>query len=436
MKTELYFYDIYPKVLPGDRETTVHIRSLSPHTDFTAKRYIIRVFPMTFDVYSGSKPPVFETAVEPVDGVLTFSHAFPGEQEHSVRVYAESNPEKPVVKLSLYSLAPDLMERRPFMGDLHVHSCCSDGKEAPEFVAAIYREHGFDFMAVTDHLRRNPSLRAVEKFAPLDLDFRIYPGEEVHTPGNHVHFINFGGDYSVNDIARVLDDGDFNWDYPVREEWLAQVKAVEAALPRLPEGVDPFVHASSLVLLQKIREANGLSIFCHPHWVADVYNVTDAFTRFYLENGFADAFELIGGQTNFENMMQVAIYHDLIAKGCKIPAVSCSDSHGTVNSICFDQMKTLVFARENSRDALVSAVREGYCAALDDKGEQDVQMYAQYRLVSYGLFLYHNYFPLHDALCVEEGRLMRSYLAGDGDAQERLRALKGQTVRMMEKYFA
>lgn len=433
MKNELYFYDIFPKVIPSGADVPIHIRSLSPHTAFTQEEYTLRVYPMTFDIYSASKPPVYETTLRPQNGELCFTHAFPGEQEHSVRIYDREG--RCLVKLAVYSLLPDLMERRPFMGDFHVHSCCSDGKEAPEFVAAIYREHGFDFMAVTDHLRRKPSLRAVEFYRPLELDFQIYPGEEVHTFGNNVHIINFAGDFSINEEARQIDDYNFNWDYPAREEWDAKVRARAAGMAGLPEGVDPYIHASCLTVLERIRDAHGLGIFCHPHWIADVYNVSDAFTRFYLENGFADAFELIGGQTGLENQMQIAMYQEMISKGARIPVVSSSDSHGTVNSICFDQMKTMVFARENTREELISAVKEGYTAALDDKGPEDVQMYSSYRMVSYGLFLYHNYFPLHNELCREEGRLMRAWLGGDASAADRLKSLKGEVPRMMEKYF-
>lgn len=436
MKNELYFYDIYPKVLPSEQETEVHIRSLSPHTAFTAERYQIRIYPMTWDVYSKTKPPVFETEVTPENGTLSFRHRFPGEQEHSVRIYRADAPEECITKLSVYSLAADLMERRPYMGDLHVHSCMSDGKEAPEFVGAIYREYGYDFIAITDHLRRKPSLRAIEQYRALDLDYQLYPGEEIHTYGNHVHIINFGGDFSVNELARQIDDNHFDWEYPPRPEWEAEVKALQATLTELPEGVDPFIHASCLLAFQKIREAGGLSIFCHPHWIADVYNVSDKLTRFYLENHFADAFELIGGQSNLENSMQVAFYQDVLSRGHAVPVVGNSDSHGTVNNICFNQMKTMVFAKGNSRDTIVDAIRNQYSVALDDKGAEDVQMYSSYRLVSYAIFLYHNYFPLHNALCAEEGRLMRSYLAGDAEAEARLRALKGQTVRLMEKYFA
>ena len=48
---------------------------------------------------------------------------------------------------------------------------------------------------------------------------------------------------------------------PPRKEWEEQARALAAELKDLPEGVDPFVHASCLLALKRIREAGGLGIF-------------------------------------------------------------------------------------------------------------------------------------------------------------------------------
>lgn len=74
-----------------------------------------------------------------------------------------------------------------------------------------------------------------------------------------------------------------------------------------------------------------MAIFCHPFWIDNVYNVPVALLQLYLEQGFADAFELVGGLTNHENTLQVAFYRDMLTQGCRIPTVGNSDSHGTVD---------------------------------------------------------------------------------------------------------
>jgi hypothetical protein len=56
------------------------------------------------------------------------------------------------------------------------------------------------------------------------------------------------------------------------------------------------------------------------------------------------------------------------------------------------------------------------------------------------MFLLVEYFPVHDELCHEEGRLMKEY-ANSSDAEtsknakSRLAALKGQTQKLLDKYW-
>jgi hypothetical protein len=42
---------------------------------------------------------------------------------------------------------------RFFKGNLHTHSTVSDGSLPPEDVISLYRQHGYDFLAITDHFR-------------------------------------------------------------------------------------------------------------------------------------------------------------------------------------------------------------------------------------------------------------------------------------------
>ena len=134
-------------------------------------------------------------------GCLSFEHTFTGEQEHSIRLH-RGEETAPFLRTSVYSLEEDLFRRRPYLGDFHLHSCYSDGVETPEFVAAMYRQEGYDFMCLTDHGRMDSSRRAISFYEGLPLDFKIHPGEEVHSPGNPVHILNFGGDFSVDVYKR------------------------------------------------------------------------------------------------------------------------------------------------------------------------------------------------------------------------------------------
>ena len=432
MKNELLFYDIYPKVVPEGVPVRITIAPRTAHCRFAAQAYRVRAIPMTMEMKGGASAAAQEAVLTPQDGRLVLHMAFGGEQEHSIRVYDETG-ESCLCKLAIYSLRPDLLAAQPLLGDFHVHTTHSDGLESPDFVAAMYRQAGFDFISITDHSRYFPSLEAIERYRGIPMDFVLYPGEEVHTPGNYVHIINFAADYSVNDLSK---EGPGK---PARPEWMQEVERLAVLLRDVPQGVDAFVAASCVLAMQKIREGGGMPIFVHPHWISDVYNVPDALSRYILENGYADCFELIGGQSNHENNMQTALWHDL-SRHVDIPVVGSSDSHGTAdygaaNCGLYDVAKTLVFAKSNSRDDIIAAVKAGFSVAMDDKGPDDVQIYGSYRMVSYAAFLVHHWLPLQRELCFEEGRLMRQFIAGDTDAARQLAGLKGRTAALRQKLF-
>ncbi|MEG2596986.1 MAG: hypothetical protein RR977_01060, partial [Oscillospiraceae bacterium] len=88
------------------------------------------------------------------------------------------------------------------------------------------------------------------------------------------------------------------------------------------------------------------------------------------------------------------------------------------------------------RDDIINAVKGQYSVPVEEYAGEPAHLYGSYRMVSYGIFLYHHYFPLHDELCAEEGLLMRKYINHENAAKENLERLKGQTTALMEKYFS
>jgi hypothetical protein len=424
MNIELANYDIQPRIVPSGRPMEITIRSLGAHAAFEEGcAYIVQFMPMTESLEQ--QPDVYESAdVAARGGALRFTHAFPGEQEHYVRIFRAGDPPERVANLSVYSLLPDLFRLRPYRGDFHVHTCRSDGKEAPAVVAANYRKAGFDFLAITDHSQWLPSEEALSAWQGRPVDLRLFHGEEVHAPGNHIHIVNFGGGISANAAAYEDDD-----------RYGREVAQIQSALGALPAGVDAFEYASCLWSAAKIREGGGMAIFAHPHWIADVYHVRDAMTRHIFETMPFDAFELLGGQTVHENNMQLAIYHDARARGLDIPIVGSSDSHGTVGGHWFNWISSVVFAESCERDAVIRAVKGGCSAALEHYPNESPRAHGSYRMVSYARFLLANYFPLHDELCFEEGRAMKDLICGDESAMEILKVLQGRTGRFMERCF-
>lgn len=58
-----------------------------------------------------------------------------------------------------------------YKGNTHTHSLWSDGDGAPELAVAWYKEHGYDFLSMTDH---NILMRG-EKWFPVEADGRLTP---------------------------------------------------------------------------------------------------------------------------------------------------------------------------------------------------------------------------------------------------------------------
>ena len=65
---------------------------------------------------------------------------------------------------------------RWYKGNLHTHTTISDGDSSPESVIRWYKDHGYDFLAITDH----DVLVATDEYKALcDENFILIPGMEV-----------------------------------------------------------------------------------------------------------------------------------------------------------------------------------------------------------------------------------------------------------------
>ena len=427
MKTELAYYEIFPKIVRAGVKTEITIRPLGRHAEFKSDtEYLVMYLPMC-ETRESLDVDYDSIVVKPSNGSLKFEYAFPGEQAHIIRVFKmpikDRDRERPVGNFMVYSLYPDLYELRPYKGDFHLHSFHSDGREAPEIVAANYRKNGFDFIAVTDHHLWYPSEEAIRAYQGIPIDLKLFNGEEVHPYKNHVHMVNFGGRFSINELFEKDPD-----------RYYREVREIMEQI-EVPEGVNAYQYASCVWCFERIREAGGLGIFCHPHWIANVYHIAEKFIDYLFETKPFDAFELLGGHEVHSNNMQTAYYNEARAKGLEIPIVGASDSHGTVNGNWSNWMYTIVFSKDLELESIIHAVKSLNSVAVEHYPGEAFRIYGPFRLVKYADFLLNEYFPLHDELCFEEGRLMKDYICGHSNAVELLRLMQGRTGRLLEKCF-
>ncbi|MDO8685901.1 MAG: hypothetical protein Q7J78_04430, partial [Clostridiales bacterium] len=257
-KAKAACYSVFPKVVQAESTVRIRIKPLQKNCRFsTERRYEVIHIPMEYIGAPCSSPGVLN--IQLVDGTLQVTCLFREEQEHQLVLQEINGDErKDIGSFHIYSVERDLFERRPYKGDLHMHSFHSDGKESPANITASCRKIGLDFMAVTDHGKYMPSIEAQEAFQSVETGLLIFRGEEVHPPENPVHMINFGGSFSVNELFHT-------------DTYHEDLIKMDEESEEMPSNINRYQYNSCVWCFNKIREGGGLGIFCHPHWVCRNY---------------------------------------------------------------------------------------------------------------------------------------------------------------------
>jgi len=449
MDKNLLKYRISPRVVQANQMQKIEVEGLDDssrfYDDVDYKVQIVSVDGWSFkensELRDSDRDCRSELVCRPVDGVLSIEFFFTGETRWKIlitRDEAKNHTPERYIKYSpwllgrlsetfsfeIYSLEADLYEKRPFRGDLHIHTYESDGSESPEMVAAQYRKFGYDFIAITDHYTLAPSLRAIGNFAQLDTTFRIFPGEEIHPVRGYIfHMVNFNPSSSVNAIAQN------------------DVEAVKAEVEEIAKGlsVENAENRKELAwfiwICDAIRKSGGIAIYPHPYWVlADAMNVHSWVSEEILKRKICDVFEVIGGTEKKYNRMQVQLYYDMLSKGVRLPIVASSDSHCSLDHgiAHFDQAWTMVFSEDTDR--IPENILAGNSVAVDNFEVDDKNVYGDLRLVKYAWFLLENYYETHDALCNASGQAILRYVQGD-ETQKTLIAMLEQELQKFNTVF-
>jgi hypothetical protein len=424
MGKEPIYYEVTPRIVPAGKEISIRIRPMFDHVRvLPGEDYHAVLYPMEGTQGQMRWAETYAVPLEVDGGELVVHAAFPSEQEYALLI---RRGVALLAEFRLYALDQDLYRRRPYKGDFHMHTYHSDGIESPAYVAGACRRIGMDFMAITDHRQYAPSLEAIRAYEGVDTDLQIFPGEEVHPPGNPVHILNFGGNFSVN----ALFDG---------QDYQNEVQAITASLENWPEGLDSYPYASCVWSFDKIRAGGGLAIFCHPYWVSQHrYDVPVALTDQIFARQPYDALELIGGYHRHEvesNLLQVARYHEERSNGRRIPIVGVSDSHGCETGSLFGWYYTIVFAESRQFADLTGGIQDLYSVAVEALPGEIARTHGPFRMARYAQFLLREFYPLHDELCVEEGRLMIAYTGGDTRAAGHLHRIVGRVDRLAKQWW-
>ena len=416
-------YICYPSVVRAGGETTVTVYPMDTSRRFTdAHKYELGVYGLMDDQIDYHTPAPLDHPFTLEGGCLKFTYNFSKEQEYRIRLKADGV----LTILSMYALEEDLYALRPLKGDFHSHCWYSDGQDGFSMTPADYREEGFDFFALTDHNRMFTSRLAQTMYDGIDLGMTILPGEELHTPGANIHIVHVGGRESV--CERYINDP---------TTYQAEVAALEEGLQVIPEQYRSRV-AMAHWCCDKIHQFGGIAIFAHPYWQPDQYNVSRDQARYMFDAKIFDAFELVGGIAQKHNNQQLALWQENCLKGNRLSVVGSSDSHNHDfdNECSFARRFTIVFAKDNTNESILEAVRKGLSVAgeLSGANGNEVRFYGDLRLVDLCHFLWQHYFSRTWRLCVGEGILMRRWAHGE-DVGEILSALAPTVENFYKRFY-
>jgi hypothetical protein len=208
---------------------------------------------------------------------------------------------------------------RFWRGNLHTHSTRSDGKLAPEQVCALYREAGYDFLALTDHFMKVYDFPMTDTRPYRTQEFTTLIGAELHT-----------GHTELGHLWHILAVGlplDF--------------------APYTPDETGPQVAARAL-------EAGAFVAAAHPAW----YGLTEEDVR---SLGPIDAIEIFNGTACDLNdrpdsgyMLDLLLMRGLRYNACATDDTHCNpDRHDTLRGWVQVKSETL------EPEALLAALKAG-----------------------------------------------------------------------------
>ena len=202
-------------------------------------------------------------------------------------------------------------------GNIHMHSTRSDGACSPEEICGIYRDAGYDFVALTDHFLAHYGFPIADTSALRSSRFTTILGAELHAPATSLgelwHLVAVGLPF---DFAATADDED------------APALAARAA-------------------------ATGAFVsIAHPAWYA--LTLADAQTI-----PSAHAVEIYNNKSRLQNDRGDGAYlaDQLHASGRRITLTAVDDAH-LPSRDCFGGY-VMVRAPDNAAESLVAALRAG-----------------------------------------------------------------------------
>lgn len=209
-----------------------------------------------------------------------------------------------------YEIRLTYKKRRLLKGDLHTHTFASDGVHSLEELAWKAKRNGLDFVAITDHNQM------VSKAAlPQVEGVTLIPGVEWTHYQGHANFLGvekpFDGSFATNTFEETQQ------------------------------------------IFNIAKERGALISINHPF-----EEICDF--KFDMQKLPFDCLEIWNGPMRESNLKSVGLWHTLLAKGMKIPAIAGSDYHRDTPFIFLGGPTTCVYADSNGASDILAALKAGH----------------------------------------------------------------------------
>lgn len=199
-----------------------------------------------------------------------------------------------------------------YKGNLHTHTTISDGVRSPEDVKALYKELGYDFIALTDHWQFGQGAENDSS------GLLVLPGVEYNFNGNDVlagvyHIVSIGNKYEP-DVTK--DD-------------------------------------SAQTAIDKINSSGGLAVLAHPAWSMNTYDMITP-----LKGLFAtEIYNSISGVPFNCRPYSGEVVDQLAARGYYLPIIADDDTHFYKNEVGMSYIMVNLKDKPLTTENLMEAIR-------------------------------------------------------------------------------
>lgn len=205
----------------------------------------------------------------------------------------------------------DSQGTRWYKGNLHTHTTNSDGRKSPDEVIALYKENGYDFLALTDHW----------KFSQGGQEDGI--------------LLLSGCEY---DVGSSVQEGIYH---------------IVGIGMEVPPALSKRPGLTAQDLIDGIRAANGIAILAHPAWSI---NRPDEAIRLTGFTG-TEIYNTLSGRPWNARPYSGIFVDEMASRGCLLPCMAADDSHFYEGEECRSYL--MVRAEDCTRDSLIAAITHG-----------------------------------------------------------------------------